>query len=157
MNILTLTIKKPILIGWAKIRPYCQKIKWFIVVRFPQLLASSELMKITPIDKEIVQWIKGRANKITIIIPTFKDIKLTRKCILTIQKDSKRPRNLQIIIVDDGSPTNIQKKLLSLKRKGIEILLKENNNGYSSAINFALSNINNKGDVVVLNNDIENF
>lgn len=147
---------KTLLNIWAKIRPYGQKTKWFIVVRFPQLLTTSELLKLSPIDKGTIGWIKRKRKKITIIIPTFKDINLTRRCISTILKDSSRPGNLQIIIVDDGSPSAIQKKLLTLKSNGVEILLKEKNEGYSSAINFALNNIK-KGDVVILNNDIECF
>lgn len=156
MIILKSTIKKLILSSWAKIRPYAQKTKWFIVVRFPQLLTANEIMKITPIDRGTIEWIKRKRQKITIIIPTFKDINLTKKCISTILKDSNRPGNLQIIVVDDGSPDAIQKKLLGLKRKGVEILLREKNEGYSPTINFALRRIK-YGDVVILNNDIECF
>lgn len=147
---------KTLLNIWAKIRPYGQKTKWFIVVRVPQLLTLSEFMKISPIGNHTLKWLKRKNKRITIIIPTYKDFNLTSKCISTIFEDPNRPKNLQIFIVDDGSPKDFQNKLLSLKRKEVEILLKEKNEGYSSTINYALNYIK-KGDVVILNNDIECF
>lgn len=153
MKIFTIT-KKLSQKNWALIRPLLQKTKWFIVIRLPQLLTPDEIIKISPITKETIERFKKNRRKVTVVIPTFNDFKLTSKCISTILEDPNRPGNLKIVIVDDGSRPYFQEKLLTLKKPGVEILLKDKNEGYSKSINFALRRIK-KSDVVILNNDVE--
>lgn len=141
---------------WSKIRPYGQKAKWYIVVRIPQILTINEISRRTHFEKSTIEWLKSKHRKVTVVIPTYKDINFTKRCIQTILKDSRKLSNLKIIVVDDGSPGYIQNDLIKLREKDVQILLKDKNEGYSSAINYSLNYIK-EGDVVILNNDIKCF
>lgn len=73
--------------------------------------------------------------KVSIIIPVFNEEKTILK---VVQRVLKQPFNKEIIIVNDGSSDNTEKKLESLNLPGIIICRHSKNKGKGSAIRTGL-------------------
>jgi GT2 family glycosyltransferase/ADP-heptose:LPS heptosyltransferase len=90
--------------------------------------------------------------RVSFVIPTYKDNSLIVTCLKTLRKFHK---DNEVIVVDDGSPQDIQDGLVPICEKYNAILLTNFwNNGFGHTVNRGINRAS--GDVVVLvNNDIE--
>lgn len=103
---------------------------------------------------------------LTIIIPTYNAEKFLEKCLASfLLEDKKRLEQLQVIVVDDGSPDNSKKIAEQYVKKYpnvFEILRKENG-GHGSAINAGIGCAKGKyfkvidADDWVLTNELQKF
>ena len=79
-------------------------------------------------------------KEVTIIILTYKSAHIIESCLKNIIN-----KNYRIIIVDNGSNDNLQNLLLTkYKGFGIELILLENNVGFSKGNNVALRKVETK-------------
>ena len=76
---------------------------------------------------------------ISIIIPVFNGAKYIERCINSIEQERQYSKNIDVIIVDDGSTDNTYAVLENLAKKydNIQVFHKENG-GVSSARNYGL-------------------
>lgn len=86
---------------------------------------------------------------LSIIIVTWNTVKITQKCVQTINKFLDNP---EIIIVDNGSQDNTV-ELLS-KEKNVKIIKNRSNLGFSKANNIGLKEASNEF-ILFMNSDIE--
>jgi len=97
---------------------------------------------------------KHKSDKlVSIIILTFNQLKLTKKCYESLIKNTFVP--YEIIFVDNGSTDGTIRWLKNLERenKNVKIFLNGKNLGFSKANNIGIRN--SKGDyIVLLNNDV---
>lgn len=90
-------------------------------------------------------------KKVSIIIPTFNNLKYTKKCLTSIKKRTKK-NFYEIIVVDNASTDGTQSYLKT--QKDINCILNEKNNNFAGACNQGASVA--KNDVLLfLNNDTE--
>lgn len=77
---------------------------------------------------------------ISIIIPVFNGEKYIERCIASIEQEKKYSKNIDVIVVDDGSTDNTYTISESLTRKydNVRVFHKENG-GVSSARNYGLT------------------
>jgi len=86
--------------------------------------------------------------KVSVIIPTYNNIKLTKKCLEALSTT----HDIETIVVDNASTDNTRKFLKQLK--DINLILNKENLGFSKANNIGAGEA--KGDILVfLNNDTE--
>lgn len=95
-----------------------------------------------------------KGKSVTIIIPSFNDYKVLRKCLQSIKKTTNQQK-VRLIIVDDASTNEKHIKFLrNIKQKNIKIIFKEKNEGFAKTINRGLRE-STKEDAVLLNSDTE--
>ncbi|MCR4277898.1 MAG: glycosyltransferase [Candidatus Berkelbacteria bacterium] len=104
--------------------------------------------------EQFVAWYKNHRRKVTIVIPTYKTIELVDRCLESIHK-LPTGRDVRVIVVDDGSPQDIQEGLTKLEKKysEVEFVLNKTNQGFAKTCNTGMEMAN--GDVILLNNDTE--
>ncbi len=99
---------------------------------------------------------RGKAYpKVSIIIPVFNKVELTRKCVEEIQKNT--PEELyELIIVDNGSTDGTKEflKWLETNFKNVKIIINEKNLGFAKACNQG-ANVASTDYLLFLNNDTE--
>ena len=88
---------------------------------------------------------KSREDLVSVIIPFYNNYKYFQKCISSVK--SQTYKNIEIIIINDGSDINLKKKLDSLKKiKNIKIKIihLKSNRGVSFARNVGIQNAKGK-------------
>ena len=92
---------------------------------------------------------------VDVIIPVYRGIKETRRCILSVLADQQRPIG-QIIVVDDRTPQPaLASWLQQLAAKGrIRLLRNQRNEGFVASVNIGIRAAG-EHDVVLLNSDTE--
>ncbi len=97
--------------------------------------------------------VKKAEELVSIIMLTFNALEYTKKCIRSIQKQTKYPH--EIIIVDNGSKDGTRKYLRELEKnfKNIHIKLNKKNKGFSGGNNIGAKLAKGKY-VCFLNNDV---
>ena len=90
--------------------------------------------------------------KISIIIPVFNNVELTRQCLEALCANTRYP-NYEVIIIDNGS-TDTTGNLLSTLSGNIKIIKNKQNLGFSKANNQGAQAAEGKY-LVFLNNDTE--
>lgn len=93
-------------------------------------------------------------KKVSMIIPTIRQVDLVEECLSSLKKFTDWP-DYQIIVVDDGSDRQIQKRLKGIvARYDGKFLAKPRNTGFAATVNLGARE--SKGDYLVLvNNDIK--
>lgn len=91
-------------------------------------------------------------KKLAIIILTWNGIVLTRRCLESMHLASL-PRNVEVIIVDNGSHDGTQDYIRSLPN--ITLIENGNNLGYAKAVNIGIRSAQHDSDIILLNNDVE--
>lgn len=92
-------------------------------------------------------------NLVSIIIPNINRADLVQKCISSL-KTITQDVNYEIIVVDDGSTQEEKIKLQNLSKElNFNLILKDNNTGFSAAINSGIKAASGKY-IVLANNDI---
>jgi GT2 family glycosyltransferase/glycosyltransferase involved in cell wall biosynthesis len=96
----------------------------------------------------------GSAN-ITVIIPAYRGVEETRRCIESVLADIIRPAE-QIIVVDDCSPEKeLSDYLARLAKDGaIDLIRNAQNKGFVASVNAGMT-VAGSSDVVLLNSDTE--
>lgn len=94
------------------------------------------------------------AKTITIIVPVYGDAEATIACLESVQATLVKASNIQILVIDDASPSiEIKEYLTDFKiRPRRHVVTNEKNLGFLSSVNKALSLVQN-GDVILLNAD----
>lgn len=92
------------------------------------------------------------------IIPTFLrepgDVKLLRDTVESLHKTA--PGELEILVIDDGSPAETLVDSVEASTMGVEVLRKEANTGFSRTVNFGLRRALREGrNAILVNADIE--
>ena len=76
-------------------------------------------------------------NKISVIVPVYKVEKYLKQCVDSIL--SQTYKNLEIILIDDGSPDNCPKIIDEYAKKDRRIIaVHQKNGGYGKAVNHGL-------------------
>lgn len=93
--------------------------------------------------------------KVSIIIPVFNKIKLTKTCIESVIKNTKK-ENYEIIVINNGSTDETEKELESFIKKTtcLQIIKNKENTGFARACNQGVR-ISKGKYIVFLNNDVE--
>lgn len=78
-----------------------------------------------------------RQSLVSIIVPTVNQLELVEKCVVSILKSKPSVLyNQEIIVVDDGSPPELQRDLRHrLRPYPVRLLLREKNCGFAAAVN----------------------
>lgn len=96
---------------------------------------------------------RGRyEHKASIIIPTYRQVELVRQCVRSIELTAGDVP-YEIVIVDDGSPPDVQQGLETLVSGRVRLINKADNTGYSSTVNTGIA-ASNGAYVVTVNSDI---
>ncbi|MCG3769911.1 MAG: putative mycofactocin biosynthesis glycosyltransferase MftF [Nitrosomonadaceae bacterium] len=92
---------------------------------------------------------------ITVIVPAYRGVEETRRCIESVMADVVRPA-AQIIVVDDFSPEKeLSDYLVRLAQDGvIDLIRNTQNKGFVASVNVGM-NAAGSNDVVLLNSDTE--
>ena len=102
---------------------------------------------------ESIEYESSMSNElITVIIPYYKHEKYIEDCILSVINQTYK--NVELIVIDDGSPDNGYLKITSMsKRYGFRFIKKENE-GVTKTLNFGLSLSNGKFFCALASDDI---
>lgn len=96
---------------------------------------------------------KKKNNKVSVIIVTYNNLDLTKRCLYSVEKYSNY-ENLEVIIVDNNSQDGTKEYLkeYAKNKKNVKVILNEENLGFSAGNNIGIKNAT--GDyIVLLNND----
>lgn len=113
---------------------------------FPNGIVSG--VDIHAIDK----WQAKRS--VSIVIPSYNDYDLLKKCVDSIHRTCKDD-NYEIIIVDDYCQDDNRQKLKTLADQKTRIIFREKNGGFAKAVNTGFREVPKTNDIVMLNSDIE--
>ncbi|MDX6671646.1 MAG: hypothetical protein QOI91_2009 [Solirubrobacteraceae bacterium] len=94
-------------------------------------------------------WYRRRGKPVTVVIPTYGD-PAEAAAAVTAVRDTTDPKNVRVIVVDDGSAPEHQAALRAIE--GAEVVLGESNAGFAANANRGLRMA--EGDVVLLNSDV---
>lgn len=101
---------------------------------------------------EIYSW--KPTHKVSIVIPSYNDYPLLSKCVTSIHATCK-DMEYEVIIVDDYCQEENREKLRTLADEKTRIIFREQNGGFSKAVNTGLREVPATHDAVLLNSDIE--
>lgn len=102
-------------------------------------------------DRKTLKFKKYRNPQVSIIIPTYKDLLYTRRCLKSIS-NSKSKISYEIILIDD-SPPNAKVRELS-EIENIKLISNNKNIGYLKSCNLGVKKSNAKF-ICLLNNDTQ--
>jgi len=95
-------------------------------------------------------------NKITVVMPIYKDVECTVRAITSALPDIKK-NNSKLILINDCSPSkNMDSELIKIKRANkefIELISNEINLGFVKSVNKGMKAAG-SGDIVILNSDV---
>ena len=96
----------------------------------------------------------ARYRHVTIIIPVYKNLEVTRVCPQSVLASRQDNDNIDILIVNDAAPERelVQYLRRCAKNTRVQLLENQQNLGFVGSVNCALSVIDD-GDVVLLNSD----
>jgi GT2 family glycosyltransferase len=97
------------------------------------------------------RWYRHEGRPVTVVIPTFGDPALVVQAVRTVRKTTDRER-VAVVVVDDGSPPEYQRRLGDLVDACVELLAE--NGGFAVAVNRGIALAPAGHDVVVLNSDV---
>ncbi len=96
----------------------------------------------------------GRARRevlrvpVSVIIPTYRQTALVRACVASLAGS----KAAEILVVDDGSPLDVQEALRSLP---CAVVCQEQNGGFAAAVSEGMRRARPGHDLVILNSDVE--
>ncbi len=91
--------------------------------------------------------------KIDVIVPVYRDLEITRRCIESVLEAQQGNRS-HLIVVDDATPeTDLRDYCQSLKGlEGVTVLVNPENRGFVASVNRGMQ-VNRDHDVLLLNSD----
>lgn len=104
------------------------------------------------LNYDISQWQANHRKPVSIVIPSYNDIKLLKKCIRSIRQHSEHFR-YEIIIVDDYCQPDNSRKLQQLVAADVTVLFKQSREGFAVTVNKGMEKASH--DIVLLNSDTE--
>jgi len=119
-------------------------------------LSEQEINEINEIIQDVnvhLNYEYKKKNKVSVIIVTYNNLDLTKRCLYSVEKYSNY-ENLEVIIVDNNSQDGTKEYLkeYAKNRKNVKVILNEENLGFSAGNNIGIKNAT--GDyIVLLNND----
>ncbi len=104
--------------------------------------------------KDFYEGIKPIFNKVSIIIPSYNNIKILHKCLDSIWKKTAYP-HYEVIVVDNGSDGAIVDFLkdLSSKEPRLKVIFNKKNLGFAKANNIGIAIAKDSEYIVLLNDD----
>lgn len=96
------------------------------------------------------RWYRGHGRPATVIVPTYGPPATTLETVRRLRRTL--PADCRAVVVDDGSEPRHREPLHKLR--GVELVLAEENAGYSASVNRGLERVPEDHDVVVMNNDV---
>jgi GT2 family glycosyltransferase len=101
-------------------------------------------------------WYRKNARPVTVVIAAYGAPDTTVRTVRSVRQTTSS-RRVHVVVVDDGSPPDVQASLRErVQRAGAEVLLGGENVGYAANVNRALEPLARSADrdVVLLNNDV---
>ncbi len=94
-------------------------------------------------------------RRVTIIVPVYDDVEVTRRCLEAVAAQEADDVELRVLLVNDASPAPAMAPLLAeaASRPGFDLIVNDRNLGFIGAVNRALAEVT-AGDVVFLNSDV---
>ncbi len=98
---------------------------------------------------------KARPNKVDVIIPVYRDLAVTQRCVESVLAAEMGPR-VNLIVIDDASPDpEVVAYCDGLRdREGVTVLRNAENKGFVATVNIGMQE-NVTHDVLLLNSDTE--
>lgn len=96
------------------------------------------------------RWYRAHGRPATVIVPTYGPPATTLETVRELRRTL--PADCRAVVVDDGSEPRHREPLHELR--GVELVLAEENAGYSASVNRGLERVAEDHDVVVMNNDV---
>jgi GT2 family glycosyltransferase len=98
-------------------------------------------------------WYRRNWRHVTIVVPSYGDPAPVIRLVRSIRRTTQG-RKVRTVVVDDGSPSEVQRALQSRVRA--DVILGDENIGFGGNVNRALRDIaeSGDGDVVLLNSDV---
>lgn len=119
--------------------------KWHLKPKAPPTLPSKKADELTEFLPQITRIIKRNSHKVSVVVPIYNVEKYLVKCLKSIQ--SQDYREMEIILVDDGSTDNSGKIAQAMTEADTRFkLLRKENGGLGDARNFAIEHL--KSDLV---------
>jgi GT2 family glycosyltransferase len=104
-------------------------------------------------EGSILDWYKDNSRPVTVVIPTYNDMEVLVPCLDSIAATTD-PKLVKVIVVDDYCVDEHRKKLKKLENDQVTVLLRDENGGFSKAVNTGLRAADPKQDVILVNSDI---
>jgi GT2 family glycosyltransferase len=101
----------------------------------------------------MLEWYGEHAKPVTVVIPSYNDLNVLIPCLESIAKTSN-PELVKVIVVDDYCQEENRKELRKLENDQVRVLYREENGGFSKAVNTGLLAAAQDQDVVLVNSDI---
>jgi len=108
-------------------------------------------IKLTNHQKLINCWFFIFQRPVSIIIPSYNDYDYLKQCLDSIFQTVKT--KTEVVIVDDYCQKISRDELKKLESKKVKVIYREQNGGFSKAINTGIKNANKNNDVIILNSD----
>lgn len=96
------------------------------------------------------RWYRTFGRQVTVVVPTFGNAYDAIQCVKSIQSTTD-PKRVSIVVTDDCGPEEDCNKLKA-ELTGVELLLNDNNVGFSGNLNRVINGVDT--DIVVVNSDI---
>ena len=100
---------------------------------------------------DVSKWYKRYGKSVTIVIPSYNDLPLLKRCLKSI-KETTNFVKVKVVIVDDYCKEENSKKLRELQNKHIKVIFRKSNGGFSKAVNTGMKSVD-SGDIILLNSD----
>ncbi|HEY7074260.1 MAG TPA: glycosyltransferase [Solirubrobacteraceae bacterium] len=97
------------------------------------------------------RWYRHDWRPVTVVVPTFGDPTLVSQAVRSVRRTTRRGR-VAVVVVDDGSPPDVQQRLGRLADARVELM--PENRGFAAAANRGIAVAAPDHDVVVLNSDV---
>lgn len=95
---------------------------------------------------------KPLERKVAVIIPSYEAAEDIEQCIASILESG--PKNVEIIVVDNGSSEDVIGYLKDIERRGeIKLIANGVNFGFTHAVNLGIAAAHPSADIILLNND----
>lgn len=114
-----------------------------------KLFPGQPVYHINPHD--VAKWYKRYSKSVTIVIPSYNDIPLLKKCIRSIE-DTTEFKKVKVVIVDDYCQEENSAKLKKLESSSVKVIFRKKNGGFAKAVNTGMRSVK-SGDIIVLNSD----
>ncbi len=114
-----------------------------------RIFPSKPIYHINPHD--VAKWYKRYGKSVTIVIPSYNDIPLLKKCLRSIN-DTTKFIKVKVVIIDDYCHEENSLKLKELESPYVKILFRKSNGGFSKAVNTGMKAVK-SGDIILLNSD----
>jgi len=117
-----------------------------------KLLPKNPNRHISP--RVISDWYENHSKKVTIVIPSYNDYPLLKKCVKSIHKTTLE-KKVKIIVVDDYCAEDNRKRLVKLESGNVSVIFRDKNGGFAKAVNTGMKAAPKNSDIILINSDTE--